>query len=49
LFLADNRSKIQRRKARTMDYTSLVKRSLKGPAISPQLKVAVYQFLSTSK
>jgi hypothetical protein len=48
-FLADNRSKVQRKRAKTMDYTALVKRTVKGPSISPQLKVAVFQFLSTSK
>lgn len=49
-----------------MDYTALVKRSVKGlisilfrppqssfsfpgPSISPQLKIAVFQFLNTSK
>ena len=30
LFLADNRSKVQRKRAKTMDYTALVKRPLKG-------------------
>lgn len=62
--LADNRRKIQRKRAKTMDYTALVKRPVKGsmriifiyhsrsfslgPSISPQLKVAVFQYLSTS-
>ncbi|CAF4175432.1 unnamed protein product, partial [Rotaria socialis] len=44
----DNRRKIQRKRAKTMDYTALVKRPVKGPSISPQLKVAVFQFLSTN-
>jgi hypothetical protein len=30
LFLADNRRKIQRKRAKTMDYTALVKRPVKG-------------------
>lgn len=47
-FFTDNRSKIQRKRAKTMDYTALVKRPVKGPSISPQLKVAVFQFLSTN-
>lgn len=47
--VADNRRKIQRKRAKTTDYTALVKRPVKGPSISPQLKVAVFQYLSTSK
>ncbi|CAF3257430.1 unnamed protein product [Rotaria socialis] len=47
-FFTDNRRKIQRKRAKTMDYTALVKRPVKGPSISPQLKVAVFQFLSTN-
>jgi hypothetical protein len=46
---ADNRRKIQRKRAKTTDYTALIKRPVKGPSVSPQLKVAVFQFLSTSK
>jgi hypothetical protein len=30
ILLADNRSKVQRKRAKTMDYTSLVKRPVKG-------------------
>jgi len=30
IFLADNRSKIRRKRAETMDYTALVKRPVKG-------------------
>ncbi|CAF1310553.1 unnamed protein product [Adineta steineri] len=47
-FFTDNRRKIQRKRAKTMDYTALVKRPLKGPSVNPQLKVAVFQFLSTN-
>ncbi|CAF0715508.1 unnamed protein product [Adineta steineri] len=47
-FFTDNRRKIQRKQAKTMDYTALVKRPVKGPSISPQLKVAVFQFLNTN-
>ncbi|CAF1050788.1 unnamed protein product [Adineta ricciae] len=47
-FYTDNRQKIPRKRAKTMDYTALVKRTVKGPAISPQLKIAVFQFLSTN-
>ncbi|CAF3989207.1 unnamed protein product, partial [Rotaria sp. Silwood1] len=43
----DNRRKIRRKRAKTLDYTALAKRSVKGPSISPQLKIAVFQFLST--
>ncbi|UJR29040.1 hypothetical protein I4U23_010255 [Adineta vaga] len=45
---SDNRQKIPRKRAKTMDYTALIKRPLKGPSISPQLKVAVFQFLTTN-
>ncbi|CAF1087234.1 unnamed protein product [Rotaria sp. Silwood1] len=44
----DNRRKIRRKRAKTLDYTALAKRSVKGPSISPQLKIAVFQFLSTN-
>ncbi|CAF0931137.1 unnamed protein product [Rotaria sordida] len=44
----DNRRKIRRKRAKTMDYTELAKRPVKGPSISPQLKIAVFQFLSTN-
>ncbi|CAF0795370.1 unnamed protein product [Adineta ricciae] len=47
-FFTDNRRKIQRKRAKTMDYTALVKRPVKGPSVSPQLKVAVFQYLSTN-
>lgn len=30
LSIADNRSKVQRKRAKTMDYTALVKRPVKG-------------------
>jgi len=47
-FFTDNRRKIQRKRGKTTDYTALVKRPVKGPSISPQLKVAVFQYLSTN-
>ncbi|CAF3899413.1 unnamed protein product [Rotaria sordida] len=47
-FFTDNRRKIQRKRAKTMDYTALVKRPVKGPSVCPQLKVAVFQYLSTN-
>ncbi|CAF3397096.1 unnamed protein product [Rotaria socialis] len=45
---ADNHPTIQRKRAKTMDFTSLAKRPVKGSSISLQLKIAVFQFLSTS-
>ncbi|CAF4532492.1 unnamed protein product [Rotaria socialis] len=44
----DNHPTIQRKRAKTMDFTSLAKRPVKGSSISLQLKIAVFQFLSTS-
>ncbi|CAF3028107.1 unnamed protein product [Rotaria socialis] len=45
---ADNHPTIQRKRAKTMDFTSLAKRPVKGSSISLQLKIAVFQFLSTN-
>ncbi|CAF3995616.1 unnamed protein product [Rotaria sp. Silwood2] len=44
----DNRRKIPRKRAKTLDFTALTKRPVKGPSISPQLKIAVFQFVSTN-
>ncbi|CAF1618598.1 unnamed protein product [Rotaria magnacalcarata] len=43
----DNHRKIQRKRTKTMNFTALAKRPIKGPSISLRLKIAVFQFLST--
>ncbi|CAF4175729.1 unnamed protein product, partial [Rotaria magnacalcarata] len=44
----DNHRKIQRKRTKTMNFTALAKRPIKGPSISLRLKIAVFQFLSTN-
>ncbi|CAF2069408.1 unnamed protein product [Rotaria magnacalcarata] len=46
-FFIDNHRKIQRKRTKTMNFTALAKRPIKGPSISLRLKIAVFQFLST--
>lgn len=50
IFLADNRSKRKRVKSRMQDFTVFAeKNENQRTHVSPQLMLALFQFLSTSK